>query len=414
MDVPLNIPRGARQQALLDYMNAALRISAGSYSGMAGVDGDGTFRSSVTGPFRLGERTVPLTWEVIKAADGTLTKLSITSTEGDDWEKPAYEFVTSILATTLAGTLGKYFRRAMFFHIGTQVDGEYWLPGYRFGPMYPEDPFPHLVNAERVVAIDQEVAATDDAHAHMLAMEAARRHAARLSLLLNAGLYPPDHTQRWVWPTVDGRPAEESVRMQLGFNRAGAYPGTMPEKASTCPLGKYRGSLTMRYRAAGELMSLPPQARRILRGVDNSPPLIADAFDRGARLYQVGLVCGQHFPSVALAYRVAAVEVMSRADPTTNGFSEFMRKYVRSEKNLDDLLKYSYGTARSGHFHGGEFPFGEFSRGDYMGPLFDSDQFHREGLFRVSYELTREAIVNWLFDVVAEPDGHPDELQPAA
>ena len=85
----------------------------------------------------------------------------------------------------------------------------------------------------------------------------------------------------------------------------------MPEKGEQCPLGAYKGSLAARYRIAGELLSLPAQARSILRGIDDvDHPLVANAFDCGARLYQVAAVCGRFFPSVGLAYRVAAVEAV--------------------------------------------------------------------------------------------------------
>ena len=68
-------------------------------------------------------------------------------------------------------------------------DGQYWLPGYRFAPAWPADPEPWLLNAERVVVIDQNISAIDVYHAHVLANEAARRYSARLSLLLDIGLY---------------------------------------------------------------------------------------------------------------------------------------------------------------------------------------------------------------------------------
>src|SRR5271155_4206277 len=106
MEVPLNISRGERQQEFIDYLNSALRRRSGGYSGSAGVTDDGSFQSSVTGPFQVGEASQQLTWTLTKSADGTLTKLTVDfAGEGkpeSDWERPVYEFITSVLATTLS------------------------------------------------------------------------------------------------------------------------------------------------------------------------------------------------------------------------------------------------------------------------------------------------------------------------
>jgi hypothetical protein len=256
-----------------------------------------------------------------------------------------------------------------------------------------------------VVSIDQEVAAIDEMHAFTVGDEAARRHAARLSLLLNTELYPPQHENRWVWPVVEGKPATESVRYQLGFVHPSANLVQMPKKGEQCPLGAYRGSLAARYRVVGDLLSLPPEARKILRGVDNAAPLVTDAFDRGARLYQVATVCGRYFPSVGLAYRVAAVEAVCQADRTCKGFSDFMRKHITSQKHLDEVLDYLYRVARSAHFHGGEFPMGEFGRRPFFDPLMDVESAQLHALHRTCYALTREAIVNWLSQLIPAAAG---------
>jgi hypothetical protein len=198
--------------------------------------------------------------------------------------------------------------------------------------------------------------------------------------------------------------------------------GNRPQKAFGCNISSFvveQRLLTCRTRAnsavlvairealplaivAGELQSLPKEARKILRGIDKSEPAIADAFDRGARLYQVASVCGHLFPSVGLAYRVAAVEAISSADQYCKGFSEFMRKHLASRPGLDSILSYLYGYARSGHFHGGAFPMGEFERHQYFDPLMDTESVERDSIHRACYEITREAIVNWMQTMVPE------------
>ena len=406
MDIALNIPDSPRQREFLDYLNSALRQRIASYSGSANYTDDGSFQSSIQGPFIVEQEPVELIWKITKGADGTLLSLAIESVDSSipvaTWHTPVYEFVTSVLATAFVEKRQKFFRRSLFFYVGPQLDGEYWLPGYRFAPAYPDDPHPHLINAERVVCIDQDVYAIDANHAFALSEEASRRHSARLSLLLNVGLYGPEHCQRWVWPIIDDKPANESVRLQLGFNHPSLSLQEMPQKGNLCNLGGYKGSLAARFRVAGELQSLPREARKILRGVDSADPLIADAFDRGARLYQVALVCGRFFPSVGLAYRVAAVEAISKADKECNSFSDFMRKHITSQSDIGVILNYLYGDARSGHFHGGSFPMGEFNRRNFFDPLMDSEAVGRDSLHRTCYELTREAIVNWLNQMIPE------------
>ncbi len=413
MQIKLDLPRGQRQQDFLDYLNAALRSRMSSSFGSSKINEDGTFESIVTGPFSIDQALVPLSWLIKKDDKGTLLSINIDSADTqiaeEVWKTAIHEFVTSVLAATLAETRKKHFLRSMLYYIGPQLDGEYWLPGYRFAPVFAEDPNPHLMNAERVVSIDQEVAAIDQMHAFSLADESSRRHAARLTLLLDTALYRQDSSQRWVWPIVDDKPATESIRCQLGFVHPSRNISEMPRKGEKCPLGSYKGSLSARYRMAGELLSLPAEARKILRSVDNADPVIIHAFDCGSRLYQVAAVCGSYFPSVGLAYRVAAVEAVCQADRECKGFSEFMRKYIASQQHIDELLDYLYGVIRSSHFHGGEFPLGEFDRRSFFDPLMNAEVIQRDSIHRVCYELTREAIVNWITRLI--PDTPRNELE---
>jgi len=406
MEIQLNLPPGQRQQEFLDYLNSALRGRISSSTGSAGINKDGLFESILTGPFTVDQDAVSISLSIKKDAKGTLLSIAVEATDAkvseEKWKTAAHEFITSVLATTLSETRKKYFRRSFFYYIGPQLDGEYWLPRYRFAPAYPGDSEPFLINAERVVSIDQEVAAIDDMHAFTVADEASRRHAARLTLLLNTGLYPGECEQRWFLPILEGKPATESVRYQLGFSHPSANLAEMPKKGVQCPIGSYKGSLAARYRVAGEMLSLPSEARKILRSVDNADPLITDAFDRGARLYQVAAVCGRYFPSVGLAYRVAAVEAVCQSDRTCKSFSDFMRKYVASQTDIDKILDYLYRVVRSAHFYGGEFPLGEFRRRPFFDPIMDAEAVQRGALHRICYELTREAIVNWVSQLIPD------------
>ena len=411
MEIPLNIPNGPRQRDFLDYLNAALRKRMANYQGSAGRSEDGSFVASVTGPFQIDQDHVHLDWRITKDPRGILVGMEIRSADSAEpeskWITAVHEFVTSVLATALAETSQQYFRRSIFFYIGPQLDGEYWLPGFRFSPVYSDDPMPHLLNGERVTAIDQVVDAIDDNHAHALSNESALRQVARLSLLLNVGLTSRGHDMRWVIPTSEDAAASNSIRCHLGFNHPSVDLKEMPKKGELCSADKYTGSLEARYRVAGELQSLPPEARKILRGIDNADPFVTDAFDRGSRLYQVALVCGRIFPSVGLAYRVAAVEAISKADPECDSFRDFMKKHVKSQEDIGPVLDYLWGKARSGHFHEGVFPMGEYSEQRYFDVFLDSDSLVANELHRTCHEVTREAIVNWMLMMV--PDTNIDE-----
>ena len=84
-------------------------------------------------------------------------------------------------------------------YFGTELDGEYWLPGYRVGPLPGGEEHPATIDTERAIAIaiDLNIDAVDDAHASTLAHERARREASRLGLFLNVGFSEPDHVVRW-------------------------------------------------------------------------------------------------------------------------------------------------------------------------------------------------------------------------
>lgn len=417
MRIDLNLPRGAKQRLLLDRLNAALRKNTASGSGLAGVREDGLFESTLTAVFPVGRDQVLLVWTVTKSPDGTLLTIEVncddTSVPESTWKDAASQLVTSALAASLAEKRDRFFRQAIFHYVGTQLDGEYWLPGFRFAPVYPEDPQPLLVNAERVVSIDMIVHAIDGDDASALADEAARRQAARLSLLLNVGLYRPEGgIWRWVRPYQIGQVPLESVRYTLGFQRPGFALQRMPPKGKLCALGQYKGSLIADYRIGGELVSLPPETRRILRCIESAQPHILDAFDRAARLYQVAMVVGPRFPSVGLAYRVAAVDAISGTQPDYEDFKDFVRKNVEPRPDLDALVDYLYGSVRSAHFHGGAFPLGEFAAISFFHVLMDPEEAAKSQLHRACRELTREAIVNWLKRVAlreGDPEGEASE-----
>lgn len=408
MDIAIGLPSGPRQREFLDYLNAALRERMGSYGGSSGFTDDGKFETAVSGKTKFEASELDLTWRITFLADGTLEKVSVFADQigesSRDWEISAHAFVTSVLSSVLSEKKQKFFKRNFFFYIGEQLDGEYWLPGFRFAPAYPEDPQPLFMNAERIISIDQEVEAIDEMHAFSIAEENARRHASRLSLILNIALYQNDNAHRWVIPDFDNKDELRSERLQLGFINDEIKLDVMPSKSAVCELGKYEGEIRANYRYMGKLISLPKETRRILKAVDNAHVSIKEAFDRGARLNQVSLQCGRLFPSVGLAYRVATIEAICKTENSKSNFSGFMREHVGSSDRIEKLLEYLYGSVRSAHFHGGEFPTGEFSRHYHFDAFSDVNDFDRDSMHRECFQLTRRAIVSWMLSLIANDE----------
>ena len=249
MRIPLGIPKGPAQARFLDHLNSIFRSSLSWGTGYAESHEDGTFESAVAGELSVEGNTVTLEWKIIKSSNGTLEAIEVKNpdSEVDDpiWRETAHELIHKAQSSALSNKLKTFFCRKLFYYIGPQLDGEYWLPGYRFAPAYPDDPEPVMVNAERVVYFDMKIQAIDKYCAEALADERAKRHAARMSLLLNVGLYLRQSELRWVLIPK----GEKSERYSLGFSSPSPCKPIrkMPEKKELCDLGEYKGSLNAYY-----------------------------------------------------------------------------------------------------------------------------------------------------------------------
>lgn len=399
MRIKLNIPNN-REQTFLDYFNAELRSKYDGYTASAGFLKDSSFESQITGDFSINDKQkVILTWLLHRNPDGSIHYVDVQcaddSIKNSLWEPAANELITSVLCSALSERTQSFFRRHSYYYIGAQLDGEYWLPGFRFAPLYPEDPKPNLINAERIVSIDMNFKAIDKMHAYCIAEEKAKRYSARLSLLMNVGLYKSPDEHRWV--VKNGN----SQRCHLGFFKPNKKLDSMPGKKMLCQLGKYKAKLDSTYLTT-DLLSLPPEARKILRGIESVNPIIAEAFDRCARLYQVALVAGRAFPSVRLAYQIASIDAISQCLKGYKGFSDFVRQHVKERPGLNEMLDLLYSSVRSAHFHGGKFPMGEYSIQSVFDPIMSTEIVQLSNLQRFSFDLIREAIINWLIEIIPE------------
>lgn len=408
MNFPLNIPNEKRQ-TFLDYFRANFRAKQAAFSGEARYLQDGSFETSVNGPFPINDHErVHLKWTLHITPSGNLTEIAISCLDPlkneEIWRESVQSFIYSVLTATISEKRHKYFRRNLFCYVGPPLDGEYWLPGppqFRFSPFDPSDK--ELVwGLERVVCIDMEVEAIDEADALLLVDEKSRRYAARLSFFLDHDLYDPSHIpieNVWVIPYDHGKPPpEESRRYQRAlFFKAPPPVISMPQKGQLCELGEFSGPLWEGSFIPGNL-KFPNNTRNILKSINVAGPQFEDAFDRCARLYQVSKANKIRFPSVSLAYEIAALEALAVKTEEYTNFKNFINRNF--DKESIKVINSIYGNVRSAHFHGGSFPMGEFDFSYQGDPLLDNKIMERWQLEHKVRHVTKNIIVNILKRIV--------------
>lgn len=403
MKIKLDLLQKNKQRIFFDYFKAAIRLKCPAFRSEGNFEADGSYKASLTAdfPFEAGS-VFPLRWTLTRQPDGSVSFIEIVPAAADnknppkEWESVIQNFFNAeILLPALAEKTKKFFRRSEFHYVGTALDGEYWLPEFRLAPALPTDDIPMMVLTERVIYIEQEVYAIDSRHAQLVAEEISKRLAARLSLILNTGFYQPESKHKWFLKTEPDFSKTTSERRQLGFVNPQPLLNALPKKGENCPKGVNGGSvLDNRGSVMGGRLVCPQETRKILRGVKNSDPQDAAAFDSCARLYQVALTAGSHFPSVSLAYQIAAVEAITTTDSDYTNFSDFMRKNLSGIDGLDKFLNWLYGSVRSAHFHAGVFPLGDFSSYSFEFPDWEShDKVNKQFS---SHGIIRQAIMTWV------------------
>ena len=123
--------------------------------------------------FRFDDRSVSLDWQIPRDADGTISHIEIAASNTPEnlpeWEIEIRDFINEVVIAALARSGTKTFRRNLFYCVGPNLDGEYWLPGFRLASAVPDDETPTIFGAERVLYIDQTIEGIDDFHASDLA-----------------------------------------------------------------------------------------------------------------------------------------------------------------------------------------------------------------------------------------------------
>lgn len=369
-----------------------------SYTASAHFSDDGAFVTSVKGLFAFGEEQQEISWEMNKSSDGTLVSVRVSDANGKEVPRLLkYElngFFTNVLTEALSNKRKEFFHHSTYYYVGPQLDGEYWLKGFRLAPAFPNDPDLYLINAERPVALDYYVNAVDAHMAVAISEARAKRFIARLSLISNIGFYKSGGEQRWVLiPQPEG--GFISQRYQLGYAAQNISHFAMPSKGELSRLGDYSSSIKDWGLRAGKLLSLPHETRRILQWIEDAKNNLSEAFDNAARMYQAALVIGGIYPSISLAYKVAAVEALSLGDTRYGSFGTFMEGNLETKDYDKKFIDALYGIARSAHFHSGRFPVDD-ALDQLYNPFWTEHGLVSADLSWTGHRILRLAMINWL------------------
>jgi len=365
--------------------------------------------------YYLSEHSVSFEWKGEKIfinwllkfnSDYTLNSISNLNNVGNtDFELRISGLLNEVLQNVLSLKRNKYFRRKIYHTFsGTNFMGEYWLQGSRFAQLIPEDHECHLVNAERLLVIDQKIEAIDDSNATEIANEKASELSSFLSFIMNIGLEVPNSEERFFLARD-----KDKFSMQRSSNQIISTDhavSEMPKKKELSPLGEFKGSVFDRFPPMGSLVC-PTETRKILAGISDSTEEIKDAFRRCCKLYQLALNVGRGYPTVRISYLCGAVEAIVKSNQEEYvSFSDFMTKYSGENRELHSFI---YSSVRSAHFHSGSFVLGEFDFASHsMNPhasKISDDTMSAEAKMRF-------AIFNWLNEKIEFADKQEHNFKP--
>lgn len=388
-----NIEDPAKQRLFLEYLDAALSQHSDSSGGNNHYDENGDYVDESALNVKLKDGSGTLHIRIIATDDDNLKSIEFESPDSDTTEKLANTLIIDSLANALGAKKKIFFRRVWFCYIGEQLDGEYWLgSNVRIAPVDPEDPNPQFASSERYISIDINVEAIDVHGAIVSANNRANLLAARLSLILNVGIYSPSSEHRWTIPEELELPCE---LRQLGYLYKGPQLTELPRKGEICKLGKFEHSMHYRIPYFGETIKFPEEARKLISAIDNSDSRTVTAFDNCAFLYQLALNAGKYLPTVKISYFVAAIDAICKAEIQFRDPSSFIRHYALPTHDIDHLLNFMHRSVRSAHFHAGEFPFGEFEQTRHLRIYSGSSKRMSEHRYRECIKLIRAALANW-------------------
>jgi len=285
----------------------------------------------------------------------------------------------------------KFFRREYFTTIsGCNLIGEYWLPGFRLAPLFPEDDST-LINSQRIIVIDHEVEAIDMRHADVISKNTASIYSAYLSFIIDISLKKPKVEELYFL----NKENKELHMQRKSTNLIDKdIPTNMPGKNEICKTSRFIGSVFDAIKVTGKELICPEETRKILKGIQEADESVQDAFTRCCKLYQLASNLSCDYPTAKLSYECASVEAIVKT-MKLNSFTWFMEKYAGPNKEIYDFI---YGNVRSGHWHSGDFLFGEDNQ--ELDHLSNYNRMSSSILLMKCHTLIRKAILNWLDDKI--------------
>ncbi len=333
---------------------------------------------------------------IVSSEDGNLEYIEYGTLSSQDCCGYIKDLILNALMQALSSAKETFYRNYRYCYIGPQLDGEYWIKGMRIAPVQCEENTKGWGNIERYISIELEVEAIDDSDANAVGNKLADVCAARLSLLLDIGIYPPRSEHKWF---LSEALSEPSILRQTGFYGYGHTLKRMPRKKEFCQPGQFYKTAHPYLRYMGDVLKLPTETRKLFTSLERSSDSIKRAFNQCCFMYQLALTAGRYYPTVELSYLVAAVEALAKSeqDKSNSHFGAFVRNYSCSKNDVSHLIDFMHGPVRSAHFHAGEFIGGEY---DYerMSTIHFSNASRElnEHNFRECRKLLRYSIANWI------------------
>ena len=391
LKIPIEL-KANKLHEFFDYLKIELQFERG-WTGEGSFRKDGRFQERVVGKLQEardddGEISITVIWNL----DGSIEPISaeVMGKPPANWEAIIEESVRRALVGTINANRKRYYFTFSAAYIGPLLDGEYHVSDFRFAPaLFPDDA---AVLIERVVYLGLYSQGVDQMQAASLGRLKAALNFDLLSSFLNVGFYSIPLEHRWVRLGKN-----ESTRYQLGFHHPMKPPPLKkPKKGTLCPLGKFKE--VNREKLVEPVfynrLQLPADIRKLFRIYNNLPSDEKQAFLGAARLFTLGLTAGRRYPTVRMAYSVAAIDALiPSGHHTEKAFTDFVRKYCPEAR--EEIVNDSYGRIRCAHFHTGAFPGGEyepFKAGLFSGP---------DDTMRISFQMNLQEImwnvlIRWL------------------
>ena len=387
-----------QSQDFLRYFKASIRNPK---TGMIHGDGQGRFKDDFyeteqSVSFEYKGKKLFVAWKVIQYPDGRLKSIENTSAVGDttEFDKLLTEFISDIFEKVINRKKEKFFQRTYLTTVYDEtLQGEYWIEGFRFAPLFPDDDCT-LINAERIFVIDQSIEAVDRSHATEIARRNSSTIASYLSFILDLGLDEPEHEVKYfLHKEKDFEMLRNSTQL-IDTN----FPEKMPKKGEHCPHVTFEGSIYDTVRnIVGQPLTCPTETRKIFRKVSEASEEIQEAFNSASRMYQLALILGKRRPSIRAAYQYGAIDSIIQSNKKKyKGFTVFMSRYADANKDLCELI---HSKIRSAHWHAGHLPLGEMRH--ELDTIYEVSAMPITMISMEIQKIMRLALINWLDEQIA-------------